>query len=103
MQPKDLLRFDKMVTPLIIQILFWIGLALSVLFGLVLIFQGLTSQYRGGFTVFMGLLYLVVGPIVVRIYCELLIVFFKIHENLVAIKDALAAKPTSAPPPPPEV
>lgn len=89
MELKDFASFDNMLTPTIIKILFWLGVVLSMLFGLVMIFQGLTSSFGGGVTVFIGLLWLVLGPVATRIYCELLIVIFKIHENLVGIRASL--------------
>lgn len=75
-------NFDKMITPTIIKILFWVGVALSVLSGLFFIVSGVISPFRGGGMVLMGLLTIVVGPIIVRVNCELLIVIFKMHEAL---------------------
>lgn len=89
MELKDFANFDNMLTPAIIKILFWLGVALSIVIGLGMIVQGITSNFGGGFTVFVGLLWLVLGPVATRIYCELLIVVFKIHENLVGIKTSL--------------
>lgn len=111
MEPKDFLTFDKMLTPIIIQVLFWIGVALSVLFGLSAIIGGMRSSFGGGATVFMGLVWLVLGPILTRVYCELLMVVFKIHGSLVEIKQSLrenpagstASPPASPPVPPPAV
>lgn len=71
----EFISFDKMLTPTLIKILFWIGVAISVLLGLSLMFEG-------DFAVILGLLVIIVGPLITRIYCELLIVFFKIHESL---------------------
>ena len=84
------IKFDKMLTPMIIKIVFWIGVAISVLTGLSMIIAGLGSPWGGGFQVIMGLLTIVIGPLVVRIYCELLIIFFKMHESLQDIKAKLA-------------
>ena len=74
----DFLSFRKMVTPIIIQGLFWVGVAISVLGGLV-------SMFRVGF--FAGLLTIIIGPIITRIYCELLILFFRMNETLTEIKN----------------
>jgi len=80
-------NFDKMITPTIIKILFWIGVALCVIFGLFQIVSGAISPWGGGRAVLSGILTLVVGPILVRVYCELLIVIFKMHEALQKIAD----------------
>ena len=84
---KEFLNFDKMITPSIIKFVFWIGSGLTVLWGLILMIIGITSSYGGGFQVFLGLLTILIGPFVIRIYCELLILFFKIHETLQVIKE----------------
>ena len=89
---KDFLNFKKMVTPVIIQILFWIGVVVSVIGGLISIIGGAVSDYGGGAMVFMGLLYIFLGPLVVRIYCELLIVVFSINDTLTEIKNSLKDK-----------
>ena len=88
----DFIKFRKMITPMIIQVLFWIGAVLSVLGGLVTMATSF-GRYGGGGAQFLGgLLVIVLGPVVVRIYCELLILFFRMNETLSEIKDALAKK-----------
>jgi len=83
---KDFFSFDKMITPLLINIFFWIGIAVSLLTGLGIIVSGLASPFGGGAMVFTGLMILVLGPLAARVYCELLIVIFKIHDSLQVIK-----------------
>jgi hypothetical protein len=88
----DFIKFRKMITPMIIQVLFWIGAVLSVLGGLVTMATSF-GRYGGGGAQFLGgLLVIVLGPVVVRIYCELLILFFRMNETLNEIKDGLAKK-----------
>ena len=86
---KEFLNFDKMITPSIIKFVFWIGAGLTILCGLILMVIGVASSYGGGFQVLLGLLTILFGPIVVRIYCELLILFFKVHETLQDLKGKL--------------
>lgn len=86
----DFLKFRKMITPVIIQVLFWIGVAGSVIGALVVMAMSF-GRYGGGAGQFLGgLLMLVLGPVVVRIYCELLILLFRINETLTEIKNGLA-------------
>ena len=92
----EFISFRKMITPTIIQILFWIGCGASVLGGLFLLFAGATSSFGGGFMVLQGLLMIVLGPIAVRIYCELLILAFKIYDALVGIREDLARGQSSS-------
>jgi len=75
-----LLNFDSMITPSIIKIVYYILVVLVILTGVATLFQG------GYFTV-VGLLYIVLGPLVVRIYCELMIVMFKVNDNLKEINE----------------
>ena len=79
---KEFLNFDKMITPSIIKFVFWIGSGLTILSGLIMMISGAASSYGGGIQVFLGILTILIGPFVIRIYCELLILFFKIHETL---------------------
>ena len=86
----DFLKFRKMITPAIIQILFWVGVAVTVIGSLVTMAVSF-GRYGGGIGTFLGgLLMLVLGPVVVRIYCELLILFFRMNETLTEIKNNLA-------------
>ncbi|WP_423188951.1 DUF4282 domain-containing protein [Alkalibacterium sp. f15] len=75
---KSFLNFDNMITPKIIQILFYIGLAITLVIGLVMIFSGES--------IFGGLVVILVGPLLIRVNCELIIVIFKIHEALQDIR-----------------
>lgn len=77
---KDMLFFDSMLTPKIITLVYWLLLLAAVLGGLGAMFGG-----YGGFTFgkfFTGLIYMVGGAIAARIWCELLIVLFKMNEAL---------------------
>lgn len=81
-----------MITPIIIQVLFWIGVALCIIGGLIGVVRGASADYGGGMMVVTGLLELFLGPIVVRIYCELLIIFFRMNETLTDIKNNTAPR-----------
>lgn len=71
---KSFFNFDNMITPKIIQIIFYIGLGISILIGLLMIMSGESP--------FGGLVILIMGPLLIRVNCELIIVIFKIHEAL---------------------
>ncbi|MFW6271215.1 MAG: DUF4282 domain-containing protein [Bacillota bacterium] len=86
---QDFIKFDKMLTPSIIKIIFWVGIVIVALSAIAMIIGGISSPYGGGFQVLMGLITLIIGPLFVRIQCELLIVIFKIYENLVAMNKKL--------------
>ncbi len=99
---RDFLEFRTMITPIIIQILFWIGVAACIIIGLIYIGVGIKYDARSGVT---GFAILILGPVVVRIYCEILIIFFRINETLTEIKHDLEDRRTPPPvvvtPPPP--
>ncbi len=89
-----------MITPVVIQIIFWIGVSVSVLSGIGLMIAGAAASAEmnrfsggggaglpGGLLIFAGLVELFVGPVLVRISCELTMVFFRIYETLADIRD----------------
>ena len=71
----DFLAFRKMITPVIIQIIFWVGILACIITGF---------QYMQDSAI-MGLGILIFGCLMVRVYCELLIIAFKILETLLRI------------------
>ena len=73
---KNILYFDSMLTPKIITFVYWILLFLALIGGIGSMFSGTF----GGFI--MGMLYMVGGAVAARIWCELLIVLFKMNEAL---------------------
>ena len=83
----DFLNFDKMITPVIIKIIFWIGITICIIAGLAMIISGVSSYWGGGLQVLSGLATLILGPLGVRVYCELLIIIFKINDSLSEIKE----------------
>ena len=70
----EFLTFRKMVTPFVIQLLFWLGL-LGVI-GTAIFMMTVGDEPL------IGVLTLILGPLVVRIYAELMIVAFRIHSSL---------------------
>ena len=90
----EFLTFRRMITPVIIQILFWLGVVGCVITGIVFIITGFitfvadTDLLGAALLQFvMGIVYVIIGPFIVRVYCEILILFFRIHETLNEIKD----------------
>lgn len=73
---KTIFFFDSMLTPKIITAVYWLLLALVVMSGLGTMASGMSGSF------FMGLGIILFGAIGVRIWCELLIVLFKINDNL---------------------
>ena len=91
----DFLAFRRMITPVIIQVVFWVGVVASVVAGLIMIAGGFAERYGGarGIDVPLGLAVLLVGPLLMRVYCELLILVFRINETLSDIRTSLIGSP----------
>jgi len=70
---KAFLNYEYMITPGVLKILSYIGMVLAVIVGL---FTAFTAD------LFAGLGTAVLGPIVVRIYAELMLVIFEMHKEL---------------------
>ncbi len=77
---QDLLSFNRMITPVFIHVIYWIGIVAVILTGLAVV--------AGGGSILKGLLAAVLGLIVVRVGCEVLIVLFRINDNLAAIRNS---------------
>lgn len=74
----DFLTFRKMITPCLVQILFWISIALFVFIAIVDIIHQVNWR--------IILEIIILGPLASRIICELLILLFRINDHLAAIK-----------------
>jgi len=95
----DFLSFRRMITPIFIQILFWIGAGLCIILGIAMIASGAGSRFGGGgMQVLAGVLMLLVGPLLVRVNCEILIVFFRMNDTLTDIRANTAKTGGEAPP-----
>jgi len=67
-----------MISITLIKWLFYISLVVVILAGIV-------TMARESFII--GLLVILLGVLLVRVYCEAMIVLFKIHESLVELKN----------------
>jgi hypothetical protein len=81
--------FEIMITPILIQILFWIGLIACVGIGGMFIVDGMNSSWNRGEKLLIGIPLIIIGPLVVRMYCEFLILFFRMNKTLTEIKNKL--------------
>ncbi|HET9849271.1 MAG TPA: DUF4282 domain-containing protein [Candidatus Dormibacteraeota bacterium] len=91
----EYLTFQKLITPIIIQILFWIAVVVVIIGGIAAIAQGSAGR---------GILLIILGPIAARVYAELLIVIFNIERDVrrMALGPAAPSSgmPSSYPPSP---
>lgn len=80
---RDFLLFRRMLTPIIIQVLFWV-LVIACLVA------GIANFYHR--EVLHGLQIIFIGPILARILCEFLILFFRMNETLTVLKNTVQKK-----------
>ena len=104
---RDFLAFRRMITPVVIQIVFWIGVAACVVAAAIFMLGAFTPGTLGApgyrsadqaatgqlIDLAGGLAILIFGPIAIRIYCELLILMFRMNETLTDIRDGLVPSP----------
>ncbi|ABK89220.1 DUF4282 domain-containing protein [Francisella tularensis subsp. novicida] len=80
---KKFISFDSMITPSIITFLFWLMIIIIFISGFVTII-GSFGYYYGvnQLQIIYGILYIIIGSLSAKVFCEILIVLFKINENL---------------------
>jgi hypothetical protein len=92
---KDFMLFRRMVTPYIIMVIFWLAILAMVvsmvIFSITLVASD--NNDNGASIAYLCIAWpigLPLGILVIRIYCELLILFFRMNETLTDIKNTLA-------------
>ncbi|MCC5847794.1 MAG: DUF4282 domain-containing protein [Verrucomicrobia bacterium] len=85
----DFWTFRKMITPILIQILFWIVVIACIIIGSIHTANSWNSYRDREINILIGIALAVLGPLVARIYCEFLILFFRMNETLTEIKNKL--------------
>lgn len=81
---KDVLFFENMLTPKLITLVYWLLLLAAIVGGIGSMFGGYGGLTFGKFA--MGIVYAVGGALAARIWCELLIVLFKMNDALQEIR-----------------
>ncbi len=81
---KDFLTFRKMLAPGLIQVLFWIAIVFFIYTAVIDIIQHVS--YR------VVLEIIILGPLATRVICEILILFFRMNDNLKSIEEKIHGK-----------
>lgn len=84
----DYLAFRKIITPSLIQIVFWLMEAFSLVYWIFMIVMARFTAWG----VIMNLLGLVVSAILIRVFLEIIIVIFRIQETTASIDKKLDGK-----------
>ena len=74
---KDFFLFRRMLIPYLVQVLFWLGIVTCIVLAI-------TDFSQGG--VWRGIGTLILGPIIIRMACEYVVVLFRINDTLTEIK-----------------
>lgn len=80
----DFMGFRWMLTPVLIQVMFVLGSLAAIAVGLAAIGNGVAHHHSG--RVATGVALVLLGPVVVRLYAELLIVVFRINDSLTDLR-----------------
>ena len=81
MNLRNVLYFDAMLTPKVITFIYWLLLLACLIGGLgSLLYTGFQYMSFGAFLRALGIT--IGGAIAVRVWCELMIVLFKLNENV---------------------
>ena len=78
----DFITFRRKITPVLIQVVYWIATAGVIIAGFSRLIGGDGAAERG-----IGLATLIFGPLAIRIYAEIFLVVFRMNETLTEIKD----------------
>lgn len=81
----NILNFDVMISTKLIKLLYFLALIGVVILAITTMLS--RNPFTGTSNFIWGLLMLIFGPLVVRIWAELMIVIFNINDNLAKIKD----------------
>lgn len=82
---REIFHFDSMLTPKIITFVYWLLLLSAVASGIGAMFGSYEGFTFANFLIGLGVM--IGGAVGARIWCELLIVLFKIHENIKKLSD----------------
>lgn len=81
MTVRSILFFDTMLTPKVVTLVYWLLLVAAIVAGLgSMFYMGFQYMTFGSFV--RGIAITVGGAIGARIWCELVIVLFKLNENV---------------------
>ncbi|MBU2587106.1 MAG: DUF4282 domain-containing protein [Alphaproteobacteria bacterium] len=92
----DLFQFEKMVAPVVLKIVYWLGLVGIGIYLLIAIAGGVTMLNRnaaiGLGTILLALVGAVFGVLLWRILIEVYMILFGIHERLGEVRDMMRSE-----------
>ncbi|GAB4571728.1 MAG: hypothetical protein Tsb008_03290 [Rhodothalassiaceae bacterium] len=90
---RSLASFDRLIAPVVIKAIYWIGLVLITIGAIIGFFSSFSvmgySFATGLGQMLLSVIGFAVGVLVWRVLMEVYIVFFNIHDRLTEIRDRL--------------
>jgi hypothetical protein len=84
---RQILFFDEMLTPRLLQIVYWAALV-------AVIWQGVGRIFSGSFYGFIeGVVFITLGCLVARVASELVMLLFQMHKNMEKVANNTVIKP----------
>lgn len=71
---KEFITFRKFITPMVMPVVFWLGVGIAVITGFITLVEGAVVGSAG--LIFRGIITIFLGPLFVRILCELVLALF---------------------------
>lgn len=94
----DLFQFEKMVAPVVLKIVYWLGLAGIVIYLLIALGAAVSLMEYNASGALLGILGAVIGAafavLMWRVMIEVYMVLFGIHQRLGEVRDLMKAKDT---------
>ncbi|GAB4221936.1 MAG: DUF4282 domain-containing protein [Francisella sp.] len=78
---KKFISFDNMITPNLIVVIFWI-MFVGILFKGLAVMLSAFSHGNSFLLFFYGIFQIFIGVLIVKVFCEILVVLFKINDSL---------------------
>jgi hypothetical protein len=78
---KDFLTFRTMITPWLIQIIFWLAIIAMIAIAVIDIIQHVSAR--------VVLEIIIIGPLAARIICETFMLFFRMNDTLTQINSKI--------------
>lgn len=94
----DLFQFEKMVAPVVLKIVYWLGLAGIVIYLLIALGASVSLMEYNASGALLGIVGAVIGAafavLMWRVMIEVYMVLFGIHQRLGEVRDLMKAKDT---------
>jgi hypothetical protein len=75
----EFLSFRRFVTPAVIQVVFWLMILANFVYSIYL-------MTFGGWMILIGFIAIFLGSLMIRVYCELVMLLFRIYDSLRGIE-----------------